>query len=399
MTAPWLSIVGIGEDGLSGLAPAARPLVEGAEILMGGARHLAMVPDDGREKIVWPSPLLAVVERLRALRGRPVCVLASGDPQWFGIGSTLRREFSGKDMRIVPGQSAFSLAAARLAWSIDDVTCMTLHGRPVELVKAALYPGAKILALAHDRTTPAIVADLLANSGFGGSHLTVLEHMDGSEEKIVTGDAEAWSHEGADLHTIAIHCTNAPTQSWQSRVPGLPDEVFIHDGKLTKREIRAATLSKLMPAPNALLWDIGVGCGSIAIEWMRAAKNTRAIGLDNKPDRLRMASDNALALGTPGLKLVEASAPDGFADLEAPDAVFIGGGLSEDVFSAAWKCLKSGGRLVANAVTLESEAVLLRLHAEHSGDLVRIAVQRAAPVGPFRGWKPLMPVTQWSVMK
>lgn len=399
MSETWLSIVGVGDDGLAGLAPAARPLFEGAEILVGGARHLAMVPDDGREKIEWPSPLLAIVERLRGLRGQKVCVLASGDPQWFGIGSTLGRAFSSDEMRIVPGQSAFSLAAARLAWPIDDVCCMTLHGRPVELLRTALHPGAKILALAHDRTTPAIVADLLANSGFGHSTLTVLEHMGGPDEKIVADRAETWSYEGADFHTIAIECADQPTDGWWSQVPGLPDDAFIHDGKLTKREVRAATLSKLMPAPKALLWDVGVGCGSIAIEWMRASKNARAIGIDNNPDRIAMASENALALGAPGLKLVRGSSPDDLADLPAPDAVFIGGGLSDNVFEAVWEALQPGGRLVANAVTLEGEAVLLRLFEEHHGELTRIAVQRAAPVGSFHGWKSIMPVTQWSIVK
>jgi len=399
MSETWLSIVGVGDDGLAGLAPAARPLFDGAEILVGGARHLAMVPDDGREKIEWPSPLLAIVERLRGLRGRKVCVLASGDPQWFGIGSTLGRAFSPEEMRIVPGQSAFSLAASRLAWPIDDVCCMTLHGRPVELLRTALHPGARILALAHDRTTPAIVADLLANAGFGHSTLTVLEHMGGPDEKVFADRAETWSYEGADFHTIAIECASRPTDGWWSRVPGLPDDAFIHDGKLTKREVRAATLSKLMPAPRALLWDVGVGCGSIAIEWMRASKNARAIGIDNNPERIAMASENALALGAPGLKLVRGNAPDDLAGLPAPDAVFIGGGLSDNVFEAVWDALAPGGRLVANAVTLEGEAVLLRLFEEHHGELTRIAVQRAAPVGPFHGWKPIMPVTQWSIVK
>ena len=399
MTGPWLSLIGLGEDGLDGLPPAARPLLDEAEILLGGERHLAMLSDDGREKIPWPTPLLAIVERLRSLRGRKVCVLATGDPQWFGIGSTLARVFSADEMRVVPGRSAFSLAAARLGWPLDAVACLTLHGRPLELLKAALHPGARILALAHDRTTPAAVADLLVQAGFGASKISVLEHMEGAAERLICGPAEAWCEDVADFHVIAIHCTEFPKAGWHARIPGLPDEVFIHDGKLTKREVRATTLAKLMPAPGALLWDIGVGCGSIAIEWMRASKNAKAIGLDPRPERLAMAGANALALGVPGLKLIEGEAPEALADLPEPDAVFIGGGLSPAVFDAAWDRLKPGGRLVANAVTLESEAVLLALYARHGGELARISVQRAAPVGPFHGWKPIMPVTQWSVVK
>ena len=213
------------------------------------------------------------------------------------------------------------------------------------------------------------------------------------------GKAESWSYEGADFHTIAITCADTPSDAWYAPVPGLPDDAFIHDGKLTKREVRASTLAKLMPAPGALLWDIGVGCGSVAIEWMRAAKNAKAIGIDNRPDRLRMASENAMALGTPGLNLIEGTAPEALDGHSAPDAVFLGGGISEAVFDAAWASLKPGGRLVANAVTLESEAVLLGLYARHRGDLVRISVSRATPVGSLNGWKPAMPVTQWSVMK
>ncbi|MEM1049833.1 MAG: precorrin-6y C5,15-methyltransferase (decarboxylating) subunit CbiE [Pseudomonadota bacterium] len=399
MTAPWLSIVGLGEDGLDGLPPAARPLFDGAEILMGGARHLAMVPDDGRQKVEWPSPLTAIVDRLKDLRGRRVCILATGDPQWYGIGSTLAREIPADEIRVVPGRSAFSLAASRLGWSLDTVTCLTLHGRPIEALRAALVPGARILALSHDGSTPGAVADLLANAGFGESRMTVFEHLEGEGESCVAARAEDWSHVGADLNTIAIACIGCPKKAWFATVPGLPDDAFIHDGKLTKREIRAATLAKLMPVPGALLWDIGTGCGSVAVEWMRAARNARAIGVDSNPERLGMASENALALGTPGLRLIEAAAPEGLADLPKPDAIFIGGGLSTEVFDAAWAALPSGGRLVANAVTLESETVLADLHARHAGDMARLSVQRAIAVGSYRGWKPLMPVTQWSVIK
>ncbi|MEM8811213.1 MAG: precorrin-6y C5,15-methyltransferase (decarboxylating) subunit CbiE [Pseudomonadota bacterium] len=399
MTGPWLSIVGLGEDGLAGLAPAARPLLDDAEILMGGRRHLAMVPDDGRERIEWPSPLRAIIDRLKEFRGRPVCVLATGDPQWFGIGATLSRVFEHDEIRIVPGRSAFSLAAARLGWSLDQVDCLTLHGRPIDLLRPALHPKARILALANDRTTPTAVADLLANAGFGESTMTVLEHMEGAAEAAFSGQAETWDYEGADFCTIAIECVGCPKKSWFAPVPGLPDAAYIHDGKLTKREVRAASLSKLMPVDGAVLWDIGIGCGSVAIEWMRSGHGAKAFGIDPNAERLKMASENALALGAPGLALTEGSAPDDIPDWPDPDAVFVGGGLTSGVFDRVFDVLGTGGRLVANAVTLESEAVLLDLHSRRGGELTRISVQHASPVGAMTGWRPAMPVTQWALTK
>ena len=393
----WLSVIGLGEDGAEGLAPAARPLLDKAEILMGGERHLAMIPEDARERIPWPSPLLAVIDRLKALRGQKVCILATGDPLWFGIASTLARHFDTDEMCIIPGRSAFSLAAARMAWPIDRVDCVTLHGRPLDMLRASLFPGARILALADDKTTPTKVARLLDDAGFGASVLTVLEHMEGGAETRHTGEARRWAYVGADFHTLAIECVAAPDQVWWARIPGLPDAAFEHDGKMTKQDVRASTLAKLKPAPGALLWDLGVGCGSVAIEWMRAARHAHAIGIDHRTDRLEMASRNALALGVPGLELTEGRVPDALDGLAPPDAVFIGGGLGEDVVERALERLKPGGRLVANAVTLESETVLLALSERLGGELVRISIQHARPVGPYRGWKAQMPVTQWSL--
>lgn len=394
---PWLSVVGIGEDGLSGLSPVARHLVESAEMLVGGERHLAMIADDGRERHAWPTPLSALVDKIIAMRGRNVCVLATGDPMQFGIGTTLARNVAPEELTIVPGLSAFTLAAARLAWPLDRTTTLTAHGRPLEMLIPHLAPRARLLILAHDRQTPRQVAALLCDRGFGESPMVALAHMGGAGESRIAAKASDWAAEVPDFHTLAVECVAAPDASWQPRI-GLPDDAFTHDGKLTKREIRAAALVKLMPHPGALLVDVGAGCGSIAVEWMRAAPHTRAVAIEPDAARRAMCAKNAAALGVPDLDLRDGRAPDALDGLEA-DAVFVGGGVSAATIAAAKSALSSGGRLVAHAVTLESEAVLLAAYAADGGELTRLAVARAAAVGPFSGWRPLMPVTQWAWRK
>ena len=398
---PWLSIVGVGDDGLDGLSPLARAIVDRAELLVGGDRHLAMVPEDGRERMAWPSPLSEIRPVLEARRGQAVCVLATGDPLCYGVGTRLHRWFGRDEILVFPSPSAFSLACARLGWSLPDIETLTLHGRPPETLIAYLFPGARLLALTKDGETPMRAAELLCDAGYGESRLTVLEHLGGAREKTVTDTAADWGdRRSADFNTLAIDCAAGPDTMVLPRVPGLPDDAFRHDGQLTKREVRAATLAALVPIPGQRLWDIGAGCGSIGIEWMRAARHSRAIAIERNPERIALIADNAAALGTPRLRIVEGSAPDALDGCEAPDGVFIGGGLStEGVFERCWEALVPGGRMVANAVTLEGEGRLLDLHARHGGSLTRIAVSRAEPVGPYRGWKPLMPVTQWSVVK
>lgn len=397
----WLSIVGIGDDGLDSLSPAARAIVDGAQILVGGARHLAMVPEDGRERIAWPSPISDIRPELEARRGQTVCVLATGDPLCYGVGTRLHRWFDREEIRVIPAQSAFSLACARLGWSLPDIETLTLHGRPPETLVAYLFPGARLLALTADGGTPMRAAELLRDAGYGGSRMTVLEHLGGGQENAVTDTASDWGDRRcADLNTLAIECVAGPETALLPRVPGLPDEAFHHDGQLTKREVRAATLAALAPIPGQRLWDVGAGCGSIGIEWMRAARHSSAIAIERHPERLALISDNAAALGAPRLRIVEGTAPEALDGLDAPDAVFIGGGLSkEGLFDRCWEALGAGGRLVANAVTLEGETQLLDLHARHGGSLTRIAISRAEPVGPYHGWRPLMTVTQWSLVK
>ncbi len=398
---PWLSIVGVGDNGLDGLSPPARAVVDRAELLVGGDRHLAMLPEDGRERIAWPSPLSDIRPVLEARRGQAVCVLATGDPLCYGVGTRLHRWFARDEILVLPSPSAFSLACARLGWSLPDIETLTLHGRPPETLVAYLFPGARLLALTEDGETPMRAAELLCNAGYGESRLTVLEHLGGARENSVTDIAADWGdRRSADFNTLAIDCAAGPETMVLPRMPGLPDDAFRHDGQLTKREVRAATLAALVPIPGQRLWDVGAGCGSIGIEWMRAARHSRAIAIERNPERIALIADNAAALGTPLLRIVEGSAPDALDGCEAPDAVFIGGGLStERVFERCWEALGPGGRLVANAVTLEGEGRLLELQARHGGSLTRIAVSRAVPVGPFRGWKPLMPVTQWAVVK
>lgn len=395
----WLFVVGIGEDGLAGLTPAARALVERAEVLVGGARHLAMVPETMAERLSWATPLTATLPAIEARRGRRVVVLASGDPLWFGVGTKLARRFSAEEMIIVPHTGAFSLAAARLGWSLADAATISLHGRPLETLALHLAPEERILALSEDRDTPVAVARHLAASGWGPSRITVLEHLGGAKERRLDGLAADWPHPpGADLNTLAIRCRPGPKAVVLPRVPGLPDDAFIHDGQLTKREVRAATLAALAPLPGQTLWDVGAGSGAIGIEWMRAAERAMAVAIERDTERRDYIARNAAALGVPRLRLVAGEAPAALAGLPAPDAVFIGGGLSAPALvDTCLAALKPGGRLVANAVTLEGEAALVACQARHGGDLARLAISRAAPVGPFQGWRPLMPVTQWTL--
>lgn len=399
MTAPWLHIVGIGEDGLDGLVPATRAVVEAAEVILGGQRHHALADGIGAERIAWPSPFDAMIEAIEGMRGRRAVILVTGDPLWFSVGARIGRSIDPSEIVYHPQLSAFQLAAARMGWSLPDVETLTVHGRPVEQMIAFIQPNARLLVLTTGAETPAQIAAFLADRGFGKSSMTVLAAMGGKDELRFDGLAESWDHDVPAFNTLAVECIAAPDAALLPRVPGLADALFQSDGTMTKQEVRAATLAKLMPMRGALLWDIGCGSGSVAIEWMRAARYARAIGIEPRADRRAMAGANALALGAPKLELVDGTVPAALDGLLAPDAIFIGGGLSRQTFEAAWVALRPLGRLVANAVTLESEAVLMELHTAYGGDLVRISVCRAEPIGRLTGWRPAMPVTQWSLVK
>lgn len=399
----WLAIVGIGEDGLEGLSLVGRSLLAQATVIVGGDRHLAMLPsDDTRERIRWTSPIEDSVNQIIQRCGQAMCVLASGDPMCYGIGVTLTRRIAIAEITIVPAPSAFSLACARLGWSLADTETLSLCGRNPALLSAMLYPEARLLVLSADQSTPATVAQLLTQKGFGDSQITVLERMGGTQERITEGIAATWTATDlADLNTIAIHAHSAPPPVHPSTLlPGLPDIAYHHDGQLTKREVRAITLSVLAPLPGQLLWDVGAGCGSIAIEWLRSDRRCRAIAIEQHPTRLQYIADNAIALGTPNLTIIAGAAPIALKGLPEPDAIFVGGGLTTpELFETCWQALRPGGRLVANAVTVESEQMLFQWQRQLGGELSRIAIQRAEPVGKFLGWKAMAPITQWVVVK
>lgn len=400
--APWLSIVGIGEDGLAGLGDEAKAAIASADLVFGGARHLELADGAIRgERHGWLSPFERSVEAVLAARGRPVAVLASGDPFFYGVGVTLSRRIARKEMRVFPAPSAFSLAASRMGWALQDVSCVSLHGRPIDLVRPHLHPGSRILALTSDSDGPAALATLLAESGFGASMLTVLEALGGARERISYHQADRFVLTDADmLNVCAVEVIAGNDARILACTPGLDDGLFEHDGQITKREVRALTLSALAPRRGELLWDVGAGSGSIGIEWMLADPSLRAIAIEGHAERAARIRRNAGSFGVPGLAVVEGTAPQALAGLAAPDAVFIGGGGSEaGVMEAAIDGLKPGGRLVANAVTTEMEVVLLAHHARLGGSLVRIDIARAAPVGKMTGWRPAMPVTQWSWVK
>lgn len=396
---PWLHIVGIGEDGMDGLTAATRAVIEAAEVIVGGGRHHKLSEAVTAERLSWPKPFDALIDTLKALRGKRVVVLATGDPLWFSVGARIGRSIDKAEIAYHPQLSAFQLAAARMGWSMADLETLTVHGRPVEQMIAFIQPGQRLLILTTGSETPNRIAKFLTERGFGRSRMTVLAAMGGPDEAIFEGRAESWDQTVPEFNTLAVDCIPDKEAALLPRVPGLSDELFEHDGTMTKREVRAVTLAKLMPMRGALLWDIGCGCGSVAVEWMRAARYTRAIGLEPRADRRLMAAANALALGTPGLQLVEGKAPEGLAGLEQPDAVFIGGGLGEVAIDACFDALRPLGRLVCNAVTLESEMLLIDMHRKYGGELIRMQVNRAEPIGAYRGWRPHMPVTQWSLIK
>ncbi len=395
-----MSIVGIGEDGVEGLAPVARSLIQAAEIVFGGRRHLALAaPLIRGASRPWPSPFEGAIQDVLAHRGRDVCVLASGDPFVYGVGSVLLRHIDAREMVAVPAPSTFSLAAARLGWALPETIQLSLHGRLLDFVRPHLQPGARVLALTSDGEGPATLARLLADAGFGRSRLTVLEALGGPRERIRAATAAAFDLGDVDpLNAVALEVEASSGARVLARAAGLPDALFEHDGQITKREIRAITLAALSPRRGELLWDVGAGAGSVAIEWMLADPSMRAVAIEARSDRAARIRRNAAAFGVPGLEVVEGAAPAALEGLDRPDAVFIGGGATI-MLDAAVRALRAGGRLVVNAVTAETEALLLQRQATLGGELTRIAIARLEPVGHRQGWRPALPVTQWVWIK
>ncbi|WP_262027042.1 precorrin-6y C5,15-methyltransferase (decarboxylating) subunit CbiE [Microvirga sp. Mcv34] len=398
---PWLTIIGIGEDGRAGLSPAALAALDGAALVIGGTRHLELAAPLVCRFQPWPSPFAEAYALILARRGEPTCVLATGDPFHYGVGAELARLIPAEEIACFPQPSAFSLAASRLGWSLPECDCVSLHGRALERIVPHLQPGARFLALSWDGTTPGKLAELLTARGFGASMITVCEAMGGRRERIRRAQAADFTLGEIDpLNTVAIEVMATRDARIVTLAPGLPDAFFENDGQLTKAEIRALTLAALAPRAGALLWDIGLGAGSVGIEWCLRHPRNRCIGIEERPERAERARRNALDLGATALDIRVGRAPEALWDLPAPDAVFIGGGASEPgVFDAAWNALKPGGRLVVNGVTLETETLLGTLYAQHGGVMRRLAVSRLEPVGGMHGWRAAMPVTQWLVVK
>ncbi|WP_131194161.1 precorrin-6y C5,15-methyltransferase (decarboxylating) subunit CbiE [Lichenihabitans psoromatis] len=399
--APWLTLVGIGEEGLDGLSSAARRAVMQAELVVGGRRHLALVGDTPGTHLPWGSPIEATFPAILARRGSPVCVLASGDPFHYGIGSILARHVDPGDMTCLPHASSFSLAAARLGWALQDCELVTLHGRPLQRIVPFLRPGKLIMALSWDETTPVALAALLVARGFGPSRLTVLEAMGGPRERITSALARDVCLDRVDpLNVVAVEVLADATARVPPITPGLPDDWFEHDGQITKSRIRALTLSALAPQPGGLLWDVGAGSGSVGIEWMMLCPDNRTVAIESDPVRASRVARNAASFGLADLRVVETRAPDGLQDLPRPDAIFIGGGVtSPALLDFCLGALGPGGRLVANVVTLEGQMLLGAAFATHGGDLVTVNIAQVDPVGRFHGWRAAMPVTQWVWVK
>lgn len=397
-----IDVVGIGADGWDGLYAAARAAVTDAEVLLGSDRQLALLPDSDAQRVPWPSPLLPQLDALLAEHAeRRVCVLASGDPLLSGIGTTLIRTFGAERVRVLPTVSSVTLARARLGWSFEETEVISAVGRNVHRVARMLAPGARLLVLSSDGTTPGRVADVLTARGYGASTLTVLADLGADDESRVTGVASTWpGGDSPPLNILAIECRADRSTTPLSLVGGLPDDAFEHDGQLTKRDPRASALARLAPMPGQLLWDVGAGAGSVAIEWLRAHPSTRAVAFERNPERAACVTRNAERLGVPELEVVEGAAPDVLARDEAPDAIFVGGGTSvPGLLTTCFQRLAPGGRLVAHGVTLESEAALAAAYQEHGGELTRIAVEHASALGGFTGWRPARTVTQWSVTR
>ncbi len=424
MTGPAsVTVVGVGDDGWPGLTEEARAALREAPLIVGSTRHLALIPDLPGRRVPLPSPLLPQLDDL--VSANPgVCLLASGDPMLHGLGATLARRLGADEMRVLPAVSSVALACSRLGWAEHEVDVVSVVSRPAEVILPAVQPGAKVLVLSRDGGTPAALAALLAERGWGATKLTVLEHLGGRAERVrgpylarasdaappavgaPAGGAAPFAGDPfggesfADLSVVALTCRPDPGTAVLPRVPGLPDDAYETDGQLTRREPRALALAALAPGPGQLLWDVGAGSGSIGIEWMRADPRCRALAVEVRPDRAGRIQRNATALGVPGIEVICGAAPEALTGLAPPDAIFLGGGLTaEGVLDACWQSLPPGGRLVAHAVTMESEALLHQWQRTVGGQLVKLAVSYAGPLGGFTTWRPALPITQWQVTR
>lgn len=396
-------VVGIGADGWAGLPDASRAAIRGAAVLLGAPRQLSLVPAiPGQDRRTWPSPMLPALPGLfEDLRDRSVAVLASGDPLLSGIGGTLIDLLGTARIRVVPAVSSVSLAAARLGWSAESFDVVTVVGRNPAAVLRSVGPGHRLIVLSSDESTPALVADLLSRAGYGPSVLTVLGDLGSAKEARLDAAAEAFPATTVSrLNLVAVQCLAQASTVLLPTVAGLPDDAFENDGQITKRDARAAALARLAPVPGHLLWDVGAGAGSVGIEWARADPRCRAIAIERVAARAERIGRNSDRLGVPGLTVKVGAAPDALVGLDAPDAVFVGGGATTPgVLNTCWEAVVSGGRMVVHGVTLETESVLSRWHGQLGGELVRLSVERVERIGSFRGWTPARPIVQWSIVK
>lgn len=395
---PWLTIVGVGEDGPDGLSSASCEALRSAEVVIGADRHLAVAGEIKGERIAWPVPFADGVEKLLALRGRRVVMLASGNPFWYGAGSVVTQHLSEDEWQVLPAPSVFSLAAARLGWSLEKTGCFGLHAAPFARLRPHLAKGTRAIVLVRDGKAVGCLAKYLAGAGFGGSKMHVLEALGGPRERVRQSMADEMTFDDV-AHPVAVGIVFEGDGTPVPRVSGLPDDLFEHDGQITKHQVRALTMSALAPVAGEHLWDVGAGSGSISIEWLLSHPSCRATAIEAHPDRAARARRNAAQLGVDHLRVVNGEAPEALAGLEHPDAVFIGGGLSQELVDVLWRQLEPGCRVVVNAVTLESEALLAAWHARVGGSLTKISLSEAGPLGSKRGWQTAYPVTQWSVRR
>jgi len=396
--APWLTIVGLGEDGPDGLSAASRKAIDEAEIVMGAARHLSLLSTINAERLTWPIPFADGLPELMRHRGRKVVVFASGDPFWFGAGSVISKKFEPGEWRAYPGPSTFSLAAARLGWPLETTTCLGLHAAPLSRLRPHLAPGQKNLVLVRDGNAVKDLAGWLSEIGFGEAEMIILEALGGPRERHRTVHAKTFDLTDVQ-HPVCVGLIIDSDGDPLPLASGRPDSFFDHDGQITKRPIRALTLSALAPKPGEELWDLGAGSGSIAIEWLLSHPSLSAIAVEAKEERVARIRANVEALGVDRLDVVQGLLPDAIDGLPSPDAVFIGGGMSEALLNAVWARLQPGQRIVANAVTLETEALLIESQARFGGDLLRIELSEPTPLGRMRGWRASYPLVQWSVTR
>lgn len=390
-----LVVVGVGADGWPGLAGESRRRVLEAEVVLGGARHLELLPPaPDQVRVPWPSPLREQLPRLLGgYAGRRIVVLASGDPLVSGIGSTLIEILGSEAVEIVPALSSVALGRARMGWAAESVEVITLVGRDRHALLRSLAPAHRLLVLSSDEHTPDAVAQLLCDAGYGRTLMTVLGDLGAMHESRTSASAAEWSGGAPRLNVIALDLVGPVIGAWTS---GLPDDAFENDGQLTKRDLRASALARLAPQPGQLLWDVGAGAGSVGIEWMRAHPTCRTIAVDSHPERAARIARNAQRLGVPALAVVEGRAPEALEGLPQPDAIFVGGGAtSPGLVDLCVEQLASGGRLVVHGVTLQTEATLADAYARHGGELTRTQTEQATPIGTFTGWTPARMVTQW----